>query len=168
MSHTTTLPSIFTDEFSPADSYGRREKETCYYNRQKPPFYPHGPSDKIMVWENGLKHLGDIASVSMLFTRHWNGNLLMSCYLYISKNHQTPPPYLYTASLIATESMTRQDSQSMGNLKCKYNIVWNVHLLPRVRQQDITSDLLLHFLIASRTSGNMPVVCYNLQEISCR
>ncbi len=38
---TPSLPSIFTDEFSPADSYDDRRQETWYHIKGKATYYPH-------------------------------------------------------------------------------------------------------------------------------
>ncbi len=38
---TPSLPSIFTDEFSPADSYDDCGQKTCYHIEGKATFYPH-------------------------------------------------------------------------------------------------------------------------------
>ncbi len=82
-----------------------------------------------MVWENCLRHLDTIASVSMPFIRHWHGDLLIKLLSLQAKSSDPPPPHLYIFDSIPKNTLLQftQWAWSTQDQKCPVTFCANEH-----------------------------------------
>ena len=113
---TPSLPSIFTDEFSPTDCSDNCGQETYYHIEKKLP-----TAHKTIVWENCLGPLDTTACIVMSFMQQ-HENLLMNCYVKQRPSDPLPPPYLY---IVKIENFHPVLTQSLSYKVKKYIVLKN-------------------------------------------